>query len=149
MNSHKINVKNQALYFDGMRLWSGVVTKTPAGRLFYNEDECFGVYLNEENANVDFRLYQPAIMVLKEAIEENAYGEDRNRGLENAGLDERENQFINLLYQKGEVDYLEYHKSIAILGAKISSRLKKVEAESMFSAQYASLSKEENVENEQ
>lgn len=149
MNSEKINVRNQALYFDGAKLWFGEIQKNSAGRLFFNKENCFGVYLNDENTNVDFQLYKPAVMILKEAIEQNAYGEDRNYGLENAGLDESENQFINLLYKKGKVDYLEFCKSIEILGAKIETRLRSLEAQQMFATQFSSLAQEESLENEQ
>lgn len=144
-----INVREQALYFTGSKLYFGEVQKDRSGqRIFVDKEDCFGVYLNEDNTNTDFSLTNPAVMILKDAIEGDAYGKDRNVGLENAGLDEAENQFINKLYEKGTVGYLDFCLSVEVLGAKITSRLRNAEAEKMFYNQMEKLTNEETIENE-
>ena len=150
MEKKMVNVKDMSLYFDGSQLFFGVVQESKDGqRVFVNEEKCFGVWLNEENTNVDFRLRHGAVMILREAIEENAYGEDRNLGLENAGLDETENQFINKMYEIGEMEYTEFYRCVLSLGQKISTRMQSVEAQNYFYNDYSKLVEKANKQKEE
>lgn len=140
MEKKMVNVKDMSLYFDGSQLHFGEVQESKDGqRVFVNKEKYFGIWLNEENTNVDFRLRHGAVMILREAIEENAYGEDRNKGLKNAGLDEMENQFINKMYEIGEMEYTEFYRCVLTLGQKISTRLQSLEAQTQFYDDFAKL----------
>lgn len=150
MEKKMVNVRDMALYFDGANLYFGEVQSNKYDeRVFVNQEQSFGVWLNKENTNVDFVLGKPAVMILREAIEENAYGEDRNLGLENAGLDEMENQYINKMYQIGEMEYSKFYKAVLVLGQKISTRLRSFKAQMDFMDEYShitEMAKEDTVE---
>ena len=141
MEKKMVNVRDMALYFDGSRLHFGEVqTNEDGARVFVNKEQNFAVWLDEENTNADFRLNRSSVMILREAIDGNAYGEDRNRGLENAGLDEMENQFINKLYELGTMEYKKFYNAVSILDQKISTRLRSLQAEGYFLKEYAHIS---------
>ena len=78
-------------------------------------------------------------MVLREAIEENAYGEERNRNLQNAGLDADENRLINRMYEVGEMEVSKLDRFVVILGEKIVARLRNEKAQADFSAKVDAL----------
>ena len=140
MGNNKINVRDLALYFDGKALYYGELQENKYGeRLFYNAKQCFGLWLRESNTNIDFNLNGDAIMVLREAIEENAYGEERNRNLQNAGLDADENRLINKMYEVGEMEVSKLDRLVVILGKKIVARLRNEKAQADFSAKVDAL----------
>jgi len=141
MEKNIVNVRDMAFYYAGGKLFWGEIQTTLDGKhkVFVNKEGCFMVELTKENTNVDFSLKGEAIMVLKDAIEGNAYGEDRNLGLENAGLDEVENGYINLMYKIGEMKYEDFYLRAFDLGQKITSRLQKVEAEKQFYSTYCKM----------
>ena len=83
-------------------------------------------------------------MVLRDAIIGNVYGKDRNRGLENAGLDEKEKEYIKRLYRVTEFDYSELVKHQQVLREKIRTRMLHADYEQAFYASSAKLFSSQN-----
>lgn len=145
MSDKKINLSDYSIYFDGNNIHFGTLLHVDTHLwLFTDLDKTSGTYLVPEEINVDFRRNKRAVMVLKDAIIGNAYGYDRNRGLENAGLDEKENEYINRLYRVTEFDKGELKMHEAILGERIRTRMLRADYEQEFYASSAKLFSSQN-----
>jgi len=130
MEKNIVNLSDCSIFFDGRDIQFGTLLQVEANLwLFTNLDKTCGTYLVEEEINADFKKNKKAVMVLKDAIIGNAYGADRNRGKENAGLDENENEYINRLYRITEFDKNELKMHEAILGKMIKARMASFYAE--------------------
>lgn len=145
MGNNIVNLENCSIYFDGNNIHFGTLLHVDTHLwLFTDLDKTSGTYLVSEEINADFRKNRKAVMVLKDAIIGNAYGYDRNRGLENAGLDEKENEYINRLYRVTEFDKGELKMHEAILGEKIRTRMLHADYEQAFYASSAKLFSSQN-----
>ena len=81
-------MRDISIYFDGTNIHFGTLLQPEKDvYLFVNLDKNAGTYLSSDRINIDFKKGHAGVMVLKDAIIGNVYGVDRNRGLENAGLE--------------------------------------------------------------
>ena len=133
MGNRLVNLDEWCIYFDGRLIHFGKLERIDEDLwLFVTLDQTCGVYLVKDEINADFRKNKKAVMVLKDAIIGNAYGEDRNRGKENAGLDEKENEYINRLYRVTEFDMGELKMHECILRDRIGARMLQADYEERF-----------------
>ena len=141
MEKNIINLENYSIYFDGTNIHFGTLSHVDTHLWFFTGlDKARGTYLVEEEINADFKKNRKAVMVLKDAIIGNAYGADRNRGKENAGLDEKENEYINRLYRLTEFNEGELKMHEVVLSEKIRTRMLHAYYESEFLVSRAKLS---------
>mgnify|MGYP003510459300 FL=1 len=115
-----METKNLALFYDGQDFYLGSFDERLKSFVTLSGQTAT---IHEEIINKDFTLDTPNLMVLKDAIEKNVYGEDRNLGLENGGLDENENRFINAVYALREIKKIELLKYQYLLNKKIKTRM--------------------------
>ena len=145
MEKNIINLENYSIYFDGTNIHFGTLSHVDTHLwLFTNLDKTCGTYLVEEEINADFKKNKKAVMVLKDAIIGNAYGADRNRGKENAGLDEKENEYINRLYRLTEFNEGELKMHEVVLSEKIRTRMLHADYEQAFYVSSAKLYSSQN-----
>lgn len=122
------NTKDLSLYYDGFNFKLGELSPERDGYIFVGLSGDWGMHLTKDKVNVDFSFHKPSVMVLKDAIEFNAYGNDRNWGLENAGLNEDENRFLESFYKLGKVNVGEALQAEDIINKIVTSRMERVDA---------------------
>lgn len=122
------NTKDLSLYYDGFNFKLGELSPEREGYIFVGLSGDWGMHLTKDVVNVDFKFRKPSVMVLKDAIELNAYGIDRNYGLENAGLNEGENMVLTNFYNLGRVSVGGALQAEAIINTMITSRMERVAA---------------------
>lgn len=152
MEKKEINLNKYSIYFDGRDIFFGVLQQVEEDLwLFVNFDKTGASYIVKEEINADFKTNRRAVMVLRDAIIGNVYGKDRNRGLENAGLDEKENEYIKRLYRVTEFDYSELVKHQQVLREKIRARMHHANCEEQYlkeKAKYATVKNHKASEND-
>lgn len=134
MKNTIVNTREVSLYFDGKDFYSGNVKENKYDeRVFVNEEECFGVWLKDENTNQQLKQLYPSVIILNELIADDLCDEvNKYKLMDTIGFDESESDFIVKLYNKGEMDYLSFKECIINLGAKVSSRIKSKDNENQF-----------------
>lgn len=115
------NTKNLALLYDGVeKFYFGTMQRED---LFVSELGCFAINVKSSEKNNDFFLGKRNVMILKDAIEGNVYGEDRNMGGENGNLTEYENCFLKKLYNLGEISGKDLVRYQTVFSAHTISRM--------------------------
>lgn len=146
MRNIKINTKELSLFYDGEDFYFGSFNSNNFQFVSLG-NQC--ATLEKEIINHDFKEDTPNLMVLSDAIEGNVYGEDRNLGLENGGLDMRENKFINAIYVVGEIDKQSLLKYQYIINKKIKTRWANCTMETTLRDVEEELSQRINIEREE
>ena len=122
-----VKTQDLAVFYDGIdRFYFGTMQRE---NLFVSISGHNGAWLEEDQINNDFFLGKKNVMILKDAIEGNVYGEDRNYGGENGNLTEYENCFLKRLYRLGDVCAFDLVKYEAIFSAYVFNRMQQNVAE--------------------
>lgn len=134
MKEIMVNTKDLVLYFDGSKFYSGEIQENKYGeRVFVNRDECFGVWLNNENTNSKIKLSHSSVLLLNELIEEDLCDEINAEKLEGMfGFDSQESQFLVKMHNAGEMNYLHFIECLVEFSSKVTSRIKNKEASKNF-----------------